>query len=49
MTTAQALSARRRHTRRGHFLRTPTERPYAPSREAQTFKPHEVNISVGEA
>ncbi len=49
MTTAQALLARRRHARRGHFYRTKAERPYAPSREAQTFKPGEVNVSVGEA
>jgi len=48
MTTAQALNTRRR-VRRGHFFRTKNaERPYAPSREALTFKPGHVSDSVGE-
>jgi hypothetical protein len=49
MSTAQALSTRRRGARRGHFFRAKAERPYAPSREAMTFKPGDVTISVGEA
>jgi len=51
MTTAQALTSRRRNSRRGHFFRTgkSSERPYAPSREALEFKPHDVTVSVGEA
>ena len=51
-TVAQAFGARRRHSRRGHFMRTSVqsaERPYAPSREALTFKASEVSVSVGEA
>ena len=49
MSTAQALSTRRRNLRRGHFYRTKAERPYAPSREATTFKPTDVSVSVGDA
>jgi hypothetical protein len=49
MSTAQALSTRRRGGRRGHFFRTKAERPYAPSREALTFKPTDVSVSVGDA
>ncbi|HLG71047.1 MAG TPA: hypothetical protein VK009_11545 [Chloroflexota bacterium] len=49
MTTAQALTSRRRHPRRGHFFPAKSERPYAPSREAMTFKPTDVSVSVGDA
>ncbi|HEX6512548.1 MAG TPA: hypothetical protein VF157_09640 [Chloroflexota bacterium] len=48
-TTAQALRERRNQPRRGQFHSLKGERPYAPSRDAQTFKPHDVNVSVGEA
>ncbi len=48
MSTAQALM-RRRQPRRGHFYSTKAERPYSPSREALSFKPNDVSISVGDA
>ncbi len=48
MSTVQALSTRRRNARRGHFFRTKAERPYAPSPEALTFKPDQVQVSVGD-
>jgi hypothetical protein len=49
MSTAQALTSRRRHPRRGQFHRLKAERPYAPSQDAISFKPTDVSVSVGDA
>ena len=48
MSTAQALSARRKQARRGHLARAKAERRYAPSAEALSVRTHDVSISVGD-